>query len=177
MRKFSSTAKLVIVVFLATTAALSGYIGLLLYIKGANQDVAELRSVIDQQLYIETQLKSIESILEDTKKDRERLNSYFVGQNDVVAFIEKIESLGAFSSTAVEILTVDIAQGGSEAYQFLTLKLSTKGSWDATTHFVSLLETLPNFIVIRQANLGSKLKGEERGVWDGVYAIDVAMLK
>jgi len=177
MRKFSSTAKLITIVLLATAAALSGYIGLFLYIKGANQDIAELRSTIDQQLYIETQLKSIESILEDTKEDRERLSSYFVGQNDVVAFIEKIESLADFSGTTIEILTVDIAQGGSEAYQFLTLKLSTKGSWNTTTHFISLLETLPNFIVIKRTNLGSKLEREGNGVWNGSYTIDVAMLK
>jgi len=177
MYRFSSTTKLITVTFLLTAIALAGYIMAFLYIRGANQDIAELRNTIDRQLRVEAQLKSIKDILEDTKEERELLSGYFVDQDAVVSFIEKVESLAEATDVIINIISVDLIESESKSHQQLALKFSSIGSWDGTTHFIALLEVLPNHIVVTHTNLSSKLEGEGSSIWNGSFAIDVAMLK
>lgn len=176
--RFSSTKQLLVLMSVVVVAALAIYIGLFLYIRNANQEIAELTSAIDQQLLTESRLRSVESIMEDTEEEQEKLEGYFVGQDDIVGFIETIESLAGTVGLTIEITSVDVEEvGESEAYQFLKLRFDTEGLWGETTHFLALLEALPNAITIHRAVFNSKLEGEGASEWDGLFSIDVAMLK
>ncbi len=178
MRNITSTMQFLAVILVLTLVVGAVYAGIFLYIKNTNKEITELTKVIDEQIQIEEKLRSIESVMEDTIEGRAKLDSYFVGQNDIVQFIETIEALSGITGEEVTIISVDIQEDdNTSAYQFLRLRLTTRGAWEETIHFIALLETLPNYVVIERAGLDLRFTDEEAGEWRSSFDIKVAMLK
>ena len=177
MRNVTPTMKFLAVILLLTLAVGTAYAVIFLYIKNTNKDIAELTNAIDEQIQIEERLRSIENVMEDTTEGRAKLNGYFVGQNDIVSFIETVEALSDITGEEVTIVSVDVQEDAStNAYQFLRLRLTTKGAWEGTIHFIALLETLPNHIVIERVGL-VRSADKDAGEWQSSFDIKVAMLK
>jgi len=163
---------------LVTLSAGAAYTGLFIYIKNTNEEIAELSNAIDQQIQVEERLRSIENIMTDTVLGRATLDGYFVGQDDIVQFIETVEALSELTGEDVTIVSVDVDEGDSvSAYQFLRLRLTTKGVWEETVHFLALLEALPNYVIVDRGNLKLRLGDEGAEEWEGSFDIRIAMLK
>lgn len=177
-RGITSTMRILAVVVLVTLLVGAAYVGIFIYIKNTNIEIAELISAIDQQIKIEERLRSIENIAEDTVLSRVELDSYFVGQDDIVQFIEVVEGLSSITGEEITIASVDLEEGdNTSAYQFLRLRLTTKGAWKETIHFIALLEALPNYVLVERGSLELRSADEETEEWSGSFDIKVAMLK
>ena len=94
---------------------------------------------------------SEEEILRETMEKRKELDKYFINQRNIVVFIERLESLGAISGSDVSLNSVDIDKSRNN---ILKASLSVSGGFDKLFHFLSLLETLPLEISIKQLSLG-----------------------
>lgn len=172
------TMRILAVIVLITLLVSAVYAGIFIYIKNTNIEIAELASTIDQQIQIEERLRSIKNIVEDTALNRAKLDSYFVGQDDIVHFIEAVEALSSITGEEITIASVDLEEGdNTSAYQFLRLRLTTSGAWEETIHFIALLEALPNHILVERGSLELRSTDEEAGEWRGSFDIKVAMLK
>ena len=116
--------------------------------------------------------------MEYTAINRAKLDSYFVGQDDIVQFIEAVESLSGITGGEIEIASVDLEEGSNtSAYQFLHLRLTTKGAWEEVMYFTALLEALPNHVLVERGSLELRYTDEEVEEWHGSFDIKVAMLK
>ena len=120
----------------------------------------------------------------------DRLNSFLVGstQEEIVQFIETVESLSTTSGANLDISSVKVLALGEETlaenFEFLELKLKTLGSWQNIFHFLNLLESLPYNLVISQANLSilRQVPSPDKGAgkqekWEGDFLLKVAKFK
>ena len=124
------------------------YLGAFFMMKSAQEHTSLLLNQLETDIKTNDTLQSIETVLTDAKGDIEKLESYFVGQDGIVDFIETVESYGRTSGVKMSIDFVGV-EGGIQANnkgdvkETLRIKLSTEGSWTATVHFLSLIEHIP----------------------------------
>ncbi len=105
----------------------------------------------------ENNLDSLRSTFSNTGNDQEKINSYFVQKDGAVDFINSIENLASSAHLVGKtdsVNTTDMTPP-SPMYELLHLTFSTRGSWRNTYYFLSLLESLPYNISIRQVGMHS----------------------
>ena len=174
----SRTKQLFILATILLLAALAAYGALFVFIQNANQDISALESSIGVRGKQEMNLRSIQTIAEDTLEERTQLDSYFVSPDAVVDFIETIEQLAIPTGTSIETTAVEEHSEleSAEAHSFLRMQFTVRGSWQEIFHLLALIETLPFYIEVEKANLERELvDGVER--WRGAIAIETAVTK
>lgn len=181
----SSTKKIIITLCILLILSL-GAIGVLyILIQRSSYKVSNYE--IQQQKINEkiVQDKSLQSFLETSGPDIERLSSRIVPKEGTVEFIELIEKLGRDNNLSIEVESVKINEAPTqkEQVELLTLSLATKGSWNSTYRFLSLLETLPYKVIITSVGMteqGSegdpKAKSVQSG-WNGAFTFGVIKYK
>lgn len=147
--KFSLHLKQTIALFVIFNLLSFGiYLGVFFMMKSAQEHTSFLLGQLETDIKTNDTLQSIETVLADAKSDIEKLESYFVGRDGIVDFIETIESYGNISGvkTLVEFVGVEggVEENNVESIkEIVRIKLATEGSWVATEHFLSLLEHMP----------------------------------
>lgn len=185
MLQLNKTKKLLLIVSALTIAVLVLYIVFFLQIREKNKNISLLKNEADLVIQKEGRLRSIQQLISDTKDEREKLSTYFVGKDGAVEFIEKIESLEADTGAVIDITSVsvdDIGDVVNEDAELLRLLFKAEGSWQSIYQLLSLIESLPFNVSVTQANLeGQFVLGEEDEIidtlWSGNFAIVVAKLK
>jgi Tfp pilus assembly protein PilO len=69
------------------------------------------------------------------------INQYFIATNDVVPFLEQIQSIGKFLGADVKVVSVSAVPG--TPYGHLDLSLTITGSFDAVSRTVGAIEYEP----------------------------------
>lgn len=110
--------------------------------------------------------------VKETSDLRAAFNAHFITTDDRVAFIEKVESLGAIASTSVKI--TDIRDVPDE-YR-LELDLTSVGSFGENMKLISLLENLPYRVVIekvffRQTGGGQDVDAQPQ--WEARFSLAI----
>lgn len=117
----------------------------------------DVRLAEDQQ----DKLESLRQTVARITKDRERLDSYFLAEQDIPNFLEVIEDLGTQTNTTVTLTSVEESKwrlpNASEkdeqaVYKTLVLTITAEGAWDGVFQMVSLLETFPAPVIVHQAS-------------------------
>ncbi len=148
-----STKQTLITVLILVLIAIGGYYFLFDVIKSKNKKA----SLFSQEIELYSQRHSArlakEKTAEELKEKIEKLESYFLHKDDIVPFIENIESVGKKSGADVSIVSVGVV-GTPQAVQaggtnqdkkdeVLSLRLDVRGKWDGVMNFVSYVENLP----------------------------------
>ncbi len=81
------------------------------------------------------------------------IDQYFVQTNDLVPFLEQIQSLGKFLGTSVQVASVSAVPGSP--YGHLNLSLSISGSFDSVVRTVGALEYQPYGVSINTLTLST----------------------
>lgn len=161
-------------------AALAVYMFILLDIRDKNRSVSLILNEADIEALQDLRLRSIQKIVKDTEEQRGQINIYFVGDDEIVKFIETVELLGVLADADVEINSVNIEERrreeGEENDEFLQLTFSATGEWNEVFYFFSLVELLPYNIEVKRASFESGSK-EKSGIWNGSFGITVAKSK
>lgn len=138
----------------------------------------------------EMALGSVEKMLNDTRPSINSLETFFVGTDSVVVFIERVENLAR--DVGVKLVTQNVAEddAGFSKEDFkksLKLKVSVSGSWKNILKLVALLENLPYKISLNNITISSDgeiISSDERlsktnttPVWSGVLELSVLKLK
>ena len=125
----------------------------------------------------ETRATSERSVLNSTEKDRALLYKYFIDPNNIVVFIEKLESLASISDSRISLSSVDIDKNKKN---LLKLNFSVNGSFEQVFHFLALLESLPFEINIKSFNLTkseesipNQIGKGDTGGWTGNFSIEL----
>jgi hypothetical protein len=102
-------------------------------------------AVKNEQIY-KNQKQNLTSLYSDTVEDRAKLASFFVADDEKVAFIEKIESFGNTTQAKVTlsgIVADDLATAPIGTLGHISIHVDATGSWASVMRVLKLAETLP----------------------------------
>jgi len=168
-----------------TCIALYGFMYVDIHIK--NRQIAVLANDIENFRTHEQEFRTIEGVLEDTRLEREDLLTFFVGSGEVVTFIEFMEHLASSNALRPHIESVTVMEGDeknrSKTYtEVLELRMSTRGSWDNTIHFLNLIEIMPikaNIVTVDIQEVFEEcelcVSGED--VWEGRFTFEILKIR
>ena len=181
MKNYSKTIRLLALALIFVVIIVLLYLFLFTKIKKESELVLLLGSDIELEVLEEQRFLSIKSLVRDIEKEQEELDSRFVSDEGIVAFLEEIEELGSKTNAVVEINAVDVesASGSAEensATESLRVSVKAKGNWSGVFHTLLLLETMPFSLSVQDAQF-SVLSGREGQVWSGSFNLLVDKLK
>jgi hypothetical protein len=99
--------------------------------------------------------KSFDSLLRASSNingDSEKANGYFIKRDEVVNFLDAIESLGSTTNTQISIKSVDDKKNASSS-SLLSVNLIASGSYSNLYYLVRLLEEFPYQLEIQKIQL------------------------
>lgn len=148
------------------------------------QKIIDAQSIIQSNELAKKREKNFLDTYKATASKWSSLQDFFVRSNDVVSFIEIIESYGPLTKTDVAISAIsadnfDNAPVGKEGK--IQMHINVKGQWNSVMRVLSLIESLPykssisNFRANASVNSSAK-KDEIKSVWEIALDLQVAMI-
>lgn len=148
--KIISTKTILVLVLILTAILVAANYFLFISIKNINTNTSAVLSETDVYKKEQDRLagkSGVNEILALVQK----VNSYYVGKDDVVHFIENIENEARAKGLVLLIRSVSTENYGGltdeesvgATKEVMRLKLEARGSWRDTMEFVSFLEHLP----------------------------------
>lgn len=178
MGLFARTKSLALISLLCTVGALGAYIFFAYYTLRTHHANAELAVAVVAEMQKERGLRATDKLLQELAEEEEAISSRFVPADDIVSFIELLETSGKDAGVSLEVASVGIAPEKDAAHEWLTISLKARGAWEKLFHFLVLLETMPFVIELEQAGLKYELEDQaQKGTWEGVFMIRAAKLK
>tara|TARA_B100000745_G_scaffold53689_1_gene31872 strand:- start:3504 stop:4037 length:534 start_codon:yes stop_codon:yes gene_type:complete len=115
------------------------------------------------------QMQVIRKILRDSSVDRAALQDLFVGENNIVSFLESAESLESVTGATITIQSVD-SEDSTEFAKPLRMTIRAEGTLQSAYHTLALLEAFPQALYITTARLSRPPLEED---WVGEFSIEV----
>jgi hypothetical protein len=141
------------------------------YIGDKNREFSAATFLIESAEENELKLRSLKTTINETKEQREQLDTYFIREDAVVDFIETVEELGRVTGTELSVSSVELEPSTEEYPSTLRISVDTRGTWKNQYQLLLLLETLPYHINLT----GVRLQETPGPVveWKGSYTIEV----
>lgn len=165
--------------------ALSGaYYAAFSYVKNANKEISALTNELSMETRKKQESVSAETLIVSADPDLALIEEAIVPRDGDVAFIEMIEALARDNKLSVEIesLSIEPVDKKDGPIVYLVIRLKTKGGWDSTHTYLSLIESLPQEILVKNLGLSAEkdTSGEKEGdVYTGMWQsrLDMRVLK
>src|SRR3989344_2717389 len=165
--KFSSTKNLLILSAVLAFALVVGNYFMFSSIKNSNKKASELSQQVGVYEQKQSNLSGANSV-SDTHSLIEKIDSYFLGKDDAVLFIERVQKEARDGGVTLTIRSVDTENFGKTdekskvdpTKELVRLKLEAKGSWRNTIRFISFIEHLPYKVVLEDVNFTRMVEGE-----------------
>lgn len=126
-------------------------IGGSLYLYFSIQKQREILKQIPQDLILaETEVqnnKALKKQIEETREYWEKFNSIFLDKDEIISFIENLETLGKKIGLSLEFDSVDT---NTEKGQKPHFRFHTEGNFDKLFQFLLLIENYPYQIVFQE---------------------------
>jgi hypothetical protein len=114
-------------------------------------------------------LKVLENFLLDTASQREEIASGFIGEGELINFIEDLEDAGNEWGAQVRVESAAFSDGG-EAGSVPSFRLQASGSFQSLFRLMRVLENMPYEIDFQDLSL-TKSSGDGKDSWTGVFII------
>ncbi|MBX4215704.1 hypothetical protein KW797_02030 [Candidatus Parcubacteria bacterium] len=161
-------------IFLSALAALSvaAYSLFFYYIRGNNERAATIGQEIALADEREGAAHSVKDLLTQTEANRAEFDAYFVSQNSIVGFIERLEALGAKAGVTMELSAVDTEQGRKNV---LKANIRMAGTFENLYYLLSLLEALPYELDVVRFSVSAAPAAlqKDRAPWEGDASIEL----
>lgn len=165
-------------IFSAVTCllALGAYAFIFLQAKATAQEHAQIAAEIEREEQKQEQFGSVSEILSSTKEEREELGSVFVTDETFVDFFEEFEVLRTEAGVEASIdqvreeIALDLEEeeeegededsddqessnvSAAEILEYAELDVSVEGRWENVFRFLSLIETMPYAMELRNVH-------------------------
>lgn len=144
-------------------------------------EVNEFSLKISQSKAQSNELIAIETNIRSTVLNKEKLNSFFVSRDGIIAFIENLEALMKQSNVIGEVKDVSdkISVAGPNGATYFDFTVSFYGNWSSITQYLALIENLPYLISIESLNLsygaieGANKVDKSNNVWKAILSLKV----
>ncbi|MBT3282845.1 hypothetical protein HON59_01515 [bacterium] len=184
MKQFKTTKQVLTFTAILAIVSVTFYVLFFNNIKEKNNTISAIVNDVDIAVQKETKLKSVKNIIKDTADGREKIDTYFIKDDEIINFIGEVEKIGRDIGVEVEIISVSI--GDSKLQQdnvseLLNLDLEAEGSWSRVFRFLTLVEKMPFKVNISTINLEAIYEGESKkyssGIWKGFFSINAIKLR
>ena len=132
-------------------ATIAGYGFWYSLIASESQQVRTIAGKIVEQNQSASRASHAKSELSNLATQQSTIDQYFVAPQDVVPFLEQIQSIGKFLGAKVDVVSVS-AEPGTPFGQ-LMLSLNITGSFDSVSRTIGAVEYEPYDTVIKSLNL------------------------
>ncbi|MDD2935407.1 MAG: hypothetical protein PHX25_02945 [Candidatus Pacebacteria bacterium] len=175
--------KILLVVIIANVVVLASMIFFYSMIKKTNQDIFDLETELLSWRKIQTESSLINDNLDETAKERYKINTYLVKGDKVgvANFIENLENIGKVSGVVVDVSGLFLKDSGEKNTEKIIevgsmgLNLKITGEWEKVIHFLKLLEVAPYKITFEKVYF-EKNSAKDSIDWDGSFNINVVKL-
>jgi len=158
-------------IILADTAAVFLWFYLYSSVEKQQADINEIAYSLAFSGANAKNLKLLKNQMDETMREREKLESAFLEKKDVVPFIEYLEKTGKDVGVPVDFSSVKIDETGKEKPH---LQFSLKGKFENIFRFIVLLENVRYQIAFD--NMGISKSGENGG-WEANISAELASYK
>ncbi len=131
----------IIIAFILCIVAIAGYGMWYAAISAKSAEVASLQNQIDTKTETVNRIAATRATLASVANDEATVQSYFVPEASVVAFINSLEAYGKTPGAVVSVLSVSTS--GTAAQPSLAFTLTVKGTFDAVMRTVGSIEYSP----------------------------------
>tara|TARA_B100000900_G_scaffold366482_1_gene342390 strand:- start:209 stop:763 length:555 start_codon:yes stop_codon:yes gene_type:complete len=116
--------------------------------------------------------QTVRRIVRDMQEQITELNTYFLVEKEIVAFLEDVESLGEHAGTLIDVRTVRVKEAidKDESIIPLELTLSSTGTLQQVFYALSLLEVYPKALTFERVAITQHPTDFS---WSGVFNITV----
>lgn len=111
--------------------------------------VKEDRQAYNQEVRYSQTITQMKKDLEFANEAKGFIDTLYIDGNNVISFIEFIESLARSAGVSSEIEDLKIEEGE------LTMLVDVSGSWREVNTFVIMLENVPYHLVVDELNISS----------------------
>lgn len=160
-------------VFLLVVVAGVSYGAAMYAIEKKSVSVRNVAAQLVEDTNRDQNVKTLRRLVVSTAEERAQLDRYFVAGEDVVGFIEYIESLGRHSGAILELSSVDVMNTKKKT---LAVSFKATGSFENITYLLALMETLPMSVEIEKVSLRKNEKTSDEKMetgWEGNFSIRV----
>lgn len=160
------TKKLLMKISILTLVIVAAYSYLFYQIRTQTKESVTLLETLKNDVSQRDRFENIEETLANLEDRAEDIESIVLDENNIVSFLEDIESLGSELGLTLSktIQQKQIANGS-----IISITIKTEGNWRATQNFVALLENLPYSISMERYS-GRVL---DAGIWLGSIEFSV----
>jgi hypothetical protein len=170
LKRTSTNAFVAALVSAAVAVALYG--ALFAYVKNQNERTSALINEIEAHARQESALAQAKALIAEIAPAREKLESYALKSDGLVAFIETLESLGKGARVSLAITSVDPAPAQRSGAEYLRLGLRFEGGWRNMLRFLGFLELLPFEAHVLEMRF-SRLQDKKTEDWGGTAVLRV----
>lgn len=139
--------------------------------------ISTISNELDQVSEKQSQYLSFKDIINETKEERAKIDSFFVSNDGAVGFLELIEDQGRLSNSTTTIVSVRTEDDklASSTVEILELELEVGAKWQDLYYFLSLLENLPYNITFK--NVVIKKVEDRVNYWETNFVLQALKLK
>jgi Tfp pilus assembly protein PilO len=114
---------------------------------------AEVAAKEQQALY--EQESTMKLLLDDVGPDVEKIKTRIVDVNGTVPFISQLEALAKDAGATMVISTVEVKKAETEGdgFEYLTMSITSQGSWNSIYRLITMIESLPYKVAISKVTL------------------------
>lgn len=148
--------------------AVGGYVWWRLSVEKASAEAAELEAQIERTMEETRQVGQVKGALALLAEDERAIQSYFVNTEDIVPFLESLESAGKGLGATVAVVSVADKPSGDGR---IALSLRITGSFEAVMRTLGVIEYGPHDL--RVSNLALDTDPAAAGSWTAAVTLSV----
>ncbi|MFZ3043558.1 MAG: hypothetical protein WA058_00395 [Minisyncoccia bacterium] len=128
-------------------------------VSAKSASVATLQNSIAAKIETVNRIAATRASLADIAADEATVQSYFVPESGVVAFINSLETRGAAQKAAIQVLSV--TEGGTKTQPALVFLITVKGTFNAVMRTVGSIEYAPYALTVSSFSIAQ----DDKNVW------------
>ena len=159
-----------IVTTVVALLSVGAYVWLFIEVRTLVADVAvaaEEANVLSAQ---NKNTQTIRRVVRDTKNERAELQTYFVSEEELVAFLEELEVISTHTGSVITVQSVSAQKAidKDDLLVPLALSLRASGTFTQVVHTLALIETFPKVLNLERVSF---TQSANDGLWRGSYEV------
>lgn len=155
--KKSHSHIILLMIAILTTIVVYGLYGYMYYTVNASLGrVFAAREAVQKEQSYKNQEQSLTDMYEKTVDDRARLRTFFVAHDEIIQYIEAIETIGKSADAEVTLSSInadDLATSKPGTLGKFSIAVEVRGLWSSVMRVLILAETLPYKVAISNVRI------------------------
>ncbi|MEK7596017.1 MAG: hypothetical protein AAB564_00480 [Patescibacteria group bacterium] len=152
---------ILIVLFLANILAVAGWRQFFKEIEQEKEKIAAIRFESEKINTKVDGVKNLDDLLKNTEKERNLINEAFIGEKDLVVFIEELEKIALMSKVELAVTGASLPQNNGKAGP--VFRISLQGEFEGVYRFANLLANAPYQVFFEKISFRRVAVKEEEG--------------